>query len=317
MEFSGLNWFDAAVITVVLMSSLLAFFRGFLKALVSFIVWLGAVCSAVYISPYAVEYFKDSIENQKILLVSCYIAVFLVSLIIFAIIGARILDLVHSYRKGLVDRSLGLAFGFIRGVIIVCAVFFSIDVTSQIIKYGEDNDRPGPDFFAKAQTYNLLDITTKFIMSSLPSDFNIYVVDRINELKNKTMASMGVENTKKSLPRNLDDKEIKLIQEVMSALPESEYEALKNKHGGYSGIFSELDKMAFFRDVLKSYDKSLADKAISQGKIVPEENIIMLDGVLNGTQIKKEESKQGSETGYKDTNIKQLDRLVDSVGEEK
>lgn len=317
MEFSALNWFDAAVITVVLMSSLLAFFRGFLKALVSFIVWVGAVCSAVYISPYAAEYFKDSMENQKILLVSCYVAVFLVSLIIFAIIGARILDLIHSYRKGLVDRSLGLAFGFVRGVLIVCAIFFSIDATSQIIKYGENKERPGPDFFAKAETYNLLNITTKFIMSSLPEDFNEYMVARINKLKDKTMESMGVAESKSSIPRSLNDEEQKLMQQVVSALPEADYNAIKNKYGANAGEFSELDKMAFFRDVLKSYDKSLAEKAIPQGKIVPKDNIIMLDGVLNGTEIKKEESKKGAETGYKDTNIKQLDRLVGSVGEEK
>ena len=320
MEFSELNWFDTAVITIVFVSSLLAFFRGFLKALFSLITWIGSAIIAIYFAPETEEYVSNYMANEIATKITAYLILFIIAFIIFALITTKILFLIRSYRKTFFDKSLGLAFGFARGVLIVCLAFFSMSTFSKMIDYGEvekdGKKRYGPEFLVEAKTYNLLNYSTEIILAMLPEGTQDYVIARVTDVKDKVIKSMTDEASKAALPRTLNDDEMKIMAKLRAAIPESEYEKIEKKYESKEGDLSELDKISIFRDILTSYNRSILNGDIKSEDAVSAKDVDLLANVLNGTEIKNKEMPEDEGTGYKELNIKQMDRLVDSVNEE-
>jgi membrane protein required for colicin V production len=319
MELSDLNWFDITVITIVLISSLLAFFRGFIKALFSLVTWVGSATSAYYFYPRLNEYLKNFIASETASEISSIVIVFLLTFIILAIINSKLLYLVRHYRKGFVDKTLGLGFGFARGLLIVCLFYYSMDTSFTMIKFGgkeiDGEQRYGPSFFVEAKTYNLLKYSTKIILAVLPDDTPEKLAELSDKYKERLLNVLSDGGESDGLPRALNDEELKMIAKIRSAIPESEYDKIKEKYNTSSKELSELDKLAIFRDILSAYKNSASENKISEEDKISNEKIELLDKVLNGTKIDKKELPQDEGTGYKELNIKQLDRLVDTVNE--
>jgi len=316
MELSELNWFDIVVISIVAVSSLLAFFRGFLKALISLITWLGAAATAYYLGPYLKDYLLNyfSESNDFVLNVISRALVFIFFFAIIAIINSKILYWIRHYRKGFVDKTLGFAFGFARGLAIVCIFFFCIDTISQMISGGEEKERYGPPFFTEAKTYNLLDISTQLIISSLPDEFEELSIDALSQLKDTINEKINPATMQAGVPRELNDDEKQIMKKVIQSLPKSTNEAIRKKYGHKkSKEMSELEKMSIYRDILNAYNESVKSKEISNDKKISDDNIKSLDDALNGRKIKNGDLPKDEGTGYKELNIKQLDRLVDSI----
>ncbi|MDA0780883.1 MAG: CvpA family protein [Rickettsiales bacterium] len=319
MELSDLNWFDITIITIVFVSSLLAFFRGFIKALFSLITWLGSAAIAIYFAPFFEEYLKNFIANETVTKVASILIIFLVVFTILAIINSKILFLIRSYRKSFFDKTLGLAFGFARGVLIVCLAFFCMKTVSEMIEFGGvekgGTKRYGPGFLVDAKTYNVLNYSTEIILATLPDGLQEYMVERVSEVKDRVVKSMADGGTKDAVPRALNKDEMKVMAKIKSAIPEKAYEKIKTKYEAKGDDLSELDKMSIFRDILNTYSESLANGEISEEDAVLAEDFDMLKNIVNGTQIENKELPQEDGTGYKQLNIKQLDRLVDTVNE--
>jgi membrane protein required for colicin V production len=317
INFSELNWFDITVLSVIFASTLFALLRGFIKGIFSLITWICASSIAALLYPHAHEFLSGRVQSDKIAVALSSFGVFIIFFIIFAIIGSKFVRMLDDVRGGIVDRTLGFVFGLARGVLIVCLVFFSIDVTSKMLHFGND-DKPGPSWFAQAQTYDTLKVYTNSLLTSLPKDVPIHLMAKIDEFKDlsKTMMENQMEDNGSGLPRALNNDERKMMKKLISVLPKEDLDGLYKKYEGGSSGLSEIERMSIFREILTMYSDAVAAGKITSENLIPENEVSLLNEALNGSKENKSEEGVEENTGYKDINIKQIERLVGNVDEE-
>ncbi len=146
--------FDLAVIGVVLISALIAMWRGFVKEVLSLAAWAGAVLVTLWGLNYARPYARDFIDSQLLADVAAGIALFVVSLLVFAMIAHGIAALVHrSSALSAVDRSLGFVFGIGRGAILLglgwLALSWALPVEKQPAWIHDSRTRPAVEWVAE------------------------------------------------------------------------------------------------------------------------------------------------------------------------
>lgn len=120
MGESGINFTDIGILAVLLLSGLLALLRGFVHEILSFAAWVGAALVALYAFPYVQPYARQVVAVQVIADVGAGAVVFLISLIILSMLARALGHRVQDSGLSALDRTLGLAFGLVRGAVLVC-----------------------------------------------------------------------------------------------------------------------------------------------------------------------------------------------------
>lgn len=123
MEGLPINPVDAAVAGVVLLAALLAFTRGFAAEVVSIATWVGSAAAAIYGLPYSVPIAQTYIKHEMLAYAAGGAAVFVVSLILLNVLGGQVSGVVQRSRLSAVDRTLGFAFGVVKGLALVSIAY--------------------------------------------------------------------------------------------------------------------------------------------------------------------------------------------------
>ncbi len=126
MENLPANAADLIVIAILLVSALLAFSRGFVRELLSVVVWMGAIFATLYGFSYVKPYTRQWISIDWLADAAGGAAIFIATLITLTLISNMLTSQVRDSALGAVDRSLGFLFGLFRGVIIVCLAYLLI-----------------------------------------------------------------------------------------------------------------------------------------------------------------------------------------------
>ncbi len=125
---AGLAYLDVALLAILAISGMVAMYRGFTRELLSIVSWAAAAGAVVYFiryhRPFAEEvarHFSNPVQTSYIYVAQVAIGglIFLVVLVIVHLITSRISDTVLDSRVGAIDRILGLAFGVLRGFVLV------------------------------------------------------------------------------------------------------------------------------------------------------------------------------------------------------
>lgn len=133
-----LNLFDASVIGVMVLSCLFAFFRGFVREVLSLGAWIGAAIVTLYYFPNVAEALKPHFKNPIVAAGVGTLGIYISALMAFSMINMLILKFVKEGSDvGMLDNLLGLAFGAFRGAFIVALGFFLITVAIPEEQYPE------------------------------------------------------------------------------------------------------------------------------------------------------------------------------------
>jgi membrane protein required for colicin V production len=115
--------FDIAVVSVVLISVLLAVAGGFVREFLSLVSWLGAAVVAWFAYPEVRPLVSDAMGPGILADLVSGATVFVVPLILFRVVTGMLGNVVDGLGLGGLDRLVGLAFGLARGALIVCAAY--------------------------------------------------------------------------------------------------------------------------------------------------------------------------------------------------
>lgn len=118
----SLNWADWTIIAIVGVSCVLSLLRGFIKEMLSLASWVAASFVAIAFHERLAVVFSKWIDTPSIRTVLAYLALFVLTLLIGAVINWLLHQFVIGAGLGTFDRILGMAFGAARGLLIVLAL---------------------------------------------------------------------------------------------------------------------------------------------------------------------------------------------------
>lgn len=124
-----MNAVDLAVLAVVALSALFAFARGFVREALSIAAWFGAALITLY-GFAAVERFVAGYVTTPLLAdLIAGAGLFLVALIGLTVLTGYIARFVDWSALTPIDRTLGLIFGVVRGLVLVSLAYLVIDIS--------------------------------------------------------------------------------------------------------------------------------------------------------------------------------------------
>jgi len=121
MDGLGITWFDLVALAIVAFSGIMAFARGLIREIFSIIAFIGASIAAIYLA----ERGRGLVESITALegslaMVASGLLIFLVVFFVIMFITSVVAKTAHqSTEIGSFDRAAGLAFGVLRGVLVV------------------------------------------------------------------------------------------------------------------------------------------------------------------------------------------------------
>ena len=157
-----LSAFDGVGLAILLASGLLALVRGFVREALSVTAFVAASLATLWSLPAFIGPARDIIDPD-------WLAPLVVGGVVFIIIYLAVTFVTSSLSKGLakgedvnvVDRTLGFAFGLVRGLVLLGlgVIFFSAT-------FGE-NGRP-PSWITQARIYPMVNATARALQTLAP-----------------------------------------------------------------------------------------------------------------------------------------------------
>jgi membrane protein required for colicin V production len=118
--------FDFLVIGIVGLSTVFAFWRGFIRVTASLVAWVLGVLAAIHFSDVVGPLLPDFGESPAVRFVVAFAIILAAVLIVGALVGFLVSRLLRAAGLGFLDRLLGAIFGVARGILIaVLLVLFA------------------------------------------------------------------------------------------------------------------------------------------------------------------------------------------------
>lgn len=160
MSALGLTILDPVVVAVVFVSAMYATYKGFVDETLSIFAWAAAAFATLFFGPKLAPVMHGLFSNPYVGALVGYAAIFLVVLIPLSFMSHRFAQSVQSSQVGTLDRSLGFAFGVVRGLAIIGLAFIAFSFVIPV-------DRQ-PDWIMGAKTRPLILASSQALLSLVP-----------------------------------------------------------------------------------------------------------------------------------------------------
>jgi len=185
-----MNGFDIGVIAVILLSGLFAFARGFVKEALAIVAWVGAAVVAVLALPYTLPFAERYLPKGVVAYGAAGLAVFLVVLVVLSFATSLVAQRVQKSKLSAIDHTLGLIFGLLRGVLIVCVAWLGL--TWALPEGGRE---PLPAWITEAKTKPYLQTGAERLNALLPAAYRQKVEGVVGDSRRAAEAAMGASAT--------------------------------------------------------------------------------------------------------------------------
>tara|TARA_B100001123_G_scaffold247890_1_gene276867 strand:- start:1548 stop:2309 length:762 start_codon:yes stop_codon:yes gene_type:complete len=237
------HWVDAAALATLLLSGLLALFRGFTKEFFQVVNVVTALFVSAAAMPYALPFVEEFIPAGWISKAVTGTVIFIIVAAIMALISGQISKAIRKSSLSALDRSLGFAFGLVRGALIICLTYIVLLLVS--------NPQSVEAAISEARSGNLILLGANTIIQLLPEE---------------TVAAIGLdealEPAKESAgPRPTLD-EVKTIDENKSSADE-DGKASDSDENGASG---QDDDATLLRDGYKEIERKAIEALLDANR---------------------------------------------------
>jgi membrane protein required for colicin V production len=140
------NWIDFVFIGLILISGLISLYRGFVREVFSVVTWVVAIWVGVRFAGTVAAYLPAGLTDDTLRLGIAFAVLFVLVLIVGGVIGIVMTRLVRGTGLTGTDRSLGIVFGLLRGVLIVALLVFVASLTLMVEEPWWQESRLVPEF---------------------------------------------------------------------------------------------------------------------------------------------------------------------------
>lgn len=155
---------DGLWLVVLLASVVISVIRGFVREVFSLAAWILALVVAARLGGRLAGVFGDTIGDPQVRAVTAFLLLFFVTLLLASLAGMAAYKLVRKSGLQGTDRSLGVVFGALRGIVVAAIVVLVVRGTALA-------DHPT---YTEAWLRPLVDPAANFLHRLLPSDFGRY-----------------------------------------------------------------------------------------------------------------------------------------------
>jgi len=156
-----MNLVDLGVLGIVAISALLGLSRGFVREMLGLGSWLLALYGAWRLGPTVLPIANSTIGNPDLASVAAYGGTFIVLVILLSLLANLVGRIVRVSALGGLDRTLGLAFGVVRGAVVVVASYILLGAL-------QPHAENWPPQFKQARTLPLLYEGATWVAARLP-----------------------------------------------------------------------------------------------------------------------------------------------------
>src|ERR1700722_3996079 len=121
---------DVLVVVTVILSAVLAAYRGFVNESLSIVAWAAAAFATLYFAPAVVPFVRAHMSAPLVGTIVAYVGIFVAVLLPLSFMTHRFSQSVQNSPVGVIDGVLGAIFGVIRGfaVLGIAYIVFSLFV---------------------------------------------------------------------------------------------------------------------------------------------------------------------------------------------
>ena len=172
---------DLIVCATVLVSALVAFFRGFIREVLTILGVIGGLAAAYFFGSHLVPFYNglmgvdpDAVEGEAERFMGIlpypflseilgYITVFLLVVIILTVISYFLSKFVEDVGMGMVDRTMGVLFGIARGIVLLGVIYLPVHM------FVEQEEKES--WFEESRMHVYVEWTAEWLTGFLPEDF--------------------------------------------------------------------------------------------------------------------------------------------------
>ena len=167
-----INVIDLLALLIILLSTLASTWRGLIRETLTIVVWILTLFISNGLYFYSEAHIKKFTEIEILIKVLSWSIPFISSVIIFSIVTrVFLLPLILKF-SNIIDHLLGLFFGLIRGILLLCFLF------AGLLYVVESNDKL-PLSIQNSYSTKIVRSLTIFILPVLPDDYYNMLEDKL------------------------------------------------------------------------------------------------------------------------------------------
>jgi len=129
-ELLSLNVADYAILAVIIVSTLISLVRGFLKELMSLVIWALGFWIAIKLYNAVAVILEPYIANAAVRQIVSFAGIFLLVLLLGALLSYLFSFIIIKSGLSGTDRLLGMVFGCARGILLIAVILLLVSATS-------------------------------------------------------------------------------------------------------------------------------------------------------------------------------------------
>jgi len=156
----SVTFVDCLIVLIIVVSAGYAAWRGFLWETLTIFAWVAAAFACIYFAPYIIPLTRSLAHADWLASLLAYAAVFLGVFIPLAFMSSRFSESVKHSPIGPLDRAAGVAFGVVRGLVIVGLAYMAFTYFVPI--------RNQPHWLTEARLLPMVQTSADVLLSVLP-----------------------------------------------------------------------------------------------------------------------------------------------------
>lgn len=125
-----MNSIDYIILGILLVSTVISFWRGFVREILSLLAWVAAMWIAVSFTPQVSILIENQVTNDSIRLIVAFLGLFITTLFVATLTNTLLSQLVKKTGLSGTDRMVGLIFGLARGGVIISVIVLVVGITN-------------------------------------------------------------------------------------------------------------------------------------------------------------------------------------------